>query len=90
MAATAWRKNCTVHDGITDGVWIHALRGKISNAVQLDEFVSLWLRLQAMVLYPGTHDSISWRWTFHGNYTSSSAYKAQFLGSMHAQHTSTV
>ncbi|PNT65131.1 hypothetical protein BRADI_4g37815v3 [Brachypodium distachyon] len=45
--AITTRKNRSVHDDITEGAWVCALRGKISNAVQLDEFVSLWLRLQA-------------------------------------------
>ncbi|XP_010233463.1 uncharacterized protein LOC104583303 [Brachypodium distachyon] len=84
------KKNHTVHDDLTDGAWIHALRGKISNEVQLDEFVSLWQRLQVVVLHPDTPDSITWRWTSDGIYTSSSAYKAQFLGSIHAQHINIV
>jgi hypothetical protein len=48
----------------------------------MSQFVNLWGLLQGTVLIPGTEDSISWTLTHSGTYTTVSAYKAQFMGSV--------
>ncbi|WVZ50139.1 hypothetical protein U9M48_001425 [Paspalum notatum var. saurae] len=49
--------------------------------MQIEEFVSLWIRLQQVHLQPEVEDGITWKWTSDGNYSSRSAYRAQFIGS---------
>jgi len=84
------RKNNSVAHELTNNTWIKSLRGKITTTVQIEEFVSLWIRLQQVHLQPETQDSISWKWTTDGTYTSSSAYRAQFLGSYRGHKTSLI
>ncbi|TVU13437.1 hypothetical protein EJB05_40493, partial [Eragrostis curvula] len=54
---------------------------RISTQQQLWEYVHLSAHIQNVVLQQGVRDTIIWRWTPNGSYTTSSAYKAQFHGS---------
>jgi hypothetical protein len=60
---------------------MHSLRGEITTAVHIEDFVSLWIRIQDVHLQQGTQDSITWRWTPDGAYSTRSAYRIQFKGS---------
>jgi hypothetical protein len=51
---------------------------------QVEEFISLWIRIQQVHLMPGTPNTIIWRWTSSGAYSSRSAYRIQFSGSYRA------
>ena len=42
------RKNRTVQQELNNNSWIRLLRGKITTATHLEEFVSLWLRVQGI------------------------------------------
>lgn len=46
----------------------------------LAEFVTLWNLLRNSELQPSQEDRITWKLIAHGEYTTSSAYKAQFIG----------
>lgn len=54
-------------------------KNKIMNTTQIEEFVSLWIRLQGVHLQPETANSISWKWAVDGQYSANAAYRAQFL-----------
>jgi hypothetical protein len=45
---------------------------------QMVEFISLWSMLDQVVL-SGQQDTIRWKWTADGCYSSRSAYQAQFI-----------
>ena len=74
-------KNKSVQQELHNYSWIRSLRGRITSAVQVEEFVSLWIRLQSIQLTPGVRDSIIWRWTADASYSTRSAYRIQFQGS---------
>ena len=75
------RKNRTVCQELQNGNWIRSLRTRITTSVQIQEFVALWFRIQEVQLTPDVQDSIVWRWTADGNYSTRSAYNIQFQGS---------
>lgn len=75
------RKNRSVQQELHNHAWIRALRGRITTATHVEEFVSLWIRLQNIQLQPGIQDSIVWKWTPDGKYSTRSAYQIQFQGS---------
>ena len=62
--------------------WMHSLRRKITSAVHIEEFVSLWIRIQDVHLQQGVQDSITSQWTQDGTYSTRSAYRIQFKGSL--------
>jgi mannosylglycoprotein endo-beta-mannosidase len=74
----AWRKNRTAAEELTNHHWTRGL-WRMSTADEIAEFILLWDKLQHIQLTDET-DSITWRWTAHGNYTSKSAYSVQFRG----------
>jgi len=71
----------TVRQKLHNGNWIRALRAHITTTTQLQEFVGLWTRLQNVQLQPDVQDTIIWKWTAEGAYSTSSAYMIQFRGS---------
>jgi hypothetical protein len=62
-------------------IGICSLRGRITSAVHIEEFISLWVRIQDVHLQQGVRDSIVWRWTSDGVYSIRSAYQIQCNGS---------
>ena len=64
------RKNKTVQQELQNKNWIRSLRGKITTATHIEEFVSLWIRIQNVQLLPGVRDSITWKWTSDGCYST--------------------
>jgi hypothetical protein len=75
------RKNRLVQQELQNNKWIRSFQGKITTATQVEEFVSLWLRIQNIHLLPHMQDSIAWKWTPDGVYSTQSAYRIQFQGS---------
>ena len=75
------RKHKTVAQDLANNSWISALQYKITNATQLEEFVSLWIRIQGVALNSEIDDSITWKWTPDDIYSARSAYRAQFIRS---------
>ena len=72
---------------LTNNFWISALQNKITNTTQLEEFVSLWIRIQGVFLNSKIEDSITWKWTPNGIYSARSAYWAHFIGSFRSFNT---
>ena len=75
------RKNRTVQQELCNDNWIRSLGHRITTATHVEEFVSLWIRIQDVHLTQGVKDSITWKWMADGNYSTCSAYRAQFRGS---------
>ena len=46
----------------------------------IEQFVKLWEMITEVHLVPGTPDSITWKFTKNGVYSSATAYRMQFLG----------
>jgi hypothetical protein len=61
-----WTRDLNLREGLTT-----------SHLLQL---VNLWLLISPTQLQQNEEDTISWNLTPHGKYTTSSAYKAQFIG----------
>jgi hypothetical protein len=55
------RKNKSVAQELSNNAWIEALRNKITTSTQIEEFVSLWIRIQHIHLQPDVADSITWK-----------------------------
>jgi hypothetical protein len=77
----ATKKNRTVNQEHRNNNWIRSLSGHITSATHVEEFVSLWIRIQDVHLLQGVPDSITWKWTPNGTYSTRSAYRMQFCGS---------
>ena len=75
------RKNRSVQHELWNNNWMRSLRGKITLPVHIEEFASLQIRIQDAHLQQGVRDSITWRWTPDGVYSTRSAYRIQFQGS---------
>lgn len=73
------RKNRTVKDAITDSKWIQDVDYDMTVNL-ISDFISLWDRLQPIILNPDEKDSITWHHTADGQYTARSAYYLQFVG----------
>ena len=52
----------------------------VTTTSQIQEFIGLWIKIQSVHLQPEVQDSITWKWTAYGNYSTRSAYRVQFRG----------
>jgi hypothetical protein len=87
--AISKRKNRSLKEGVIDNVWVQDLNFSSPDAITvelLDQIVTLWSIIQSVQLSPDVTDEITWKFTNHGEYTTSSAYKMQFLGSINANY----
>ena len=57
------RKNKSVAQELTNLAWIQSLRRKITTTTQVEEFVSLWIRIQQVSLQQDVEDTLVWKWT---------------------------
>jgi len=57
----ATRKNRTVQRELHSDNWMRSLRCHITTATHIEEFVSLWIRIQDVHLTQGVKDSITWK-----------------------------
>lgn len=73
----ATRKNITVYKALRNSSWIR-LCSPIDQGEEVTEFVSLWQAINNTHGLNDSDDTISWRWTADGQYTTSSAYQIQF------------
>jgi hypothetical protein len=81
LALLVKRKNISVQLELRNNSWIRLLSGRITTAIQVEEFVSPWIRIQNINLTPGVRDYIVWRWTADGTYSTKSTYRIQLRGS---------
>ena len=78
------RKNWTVLEALTDNAWVSQIN--LTPGISVDhlaQFTKLWAMTQDVALDQTTMDSISWHSTSSGEYSASSAYLLQFVGSTH-------
>ena len=73
------RRTRTVHEALTDRRWIHDITGPLTVPV-LVQFIQLVDALQGVALQPETPDRLLWKWTPSASYSTSSAYRAFFVG----------
>jgi hypothetical protein len=66
---------------LEDNNWIRAIR-HIFTREELLEYVKLWELLSSVNLNNVVNDSVVWRWRADGTYSTASAYKIQFQGSL--------
>ena len=52
-----------VEQEMRNNAWINVLCNKITTAIQLKEYVALWILLQDVSLQYEMQDIITWRWT---------------------------
>jgi len=79
------RKCRTVADALQNSSWIREIRNTTTLSItHLVEFVQLWGLVRQTVLQNGTQDTIKWKLSATGEYSTASAYKAQFLGTIAA------
>jgi hypothetical protein len=75
------RKKCTVAQALQNKSWVHNINMEATLTVQhIREYISLWMSLQDVNLHEHRVDSIVWNLTANGEYSSASAYEAQFFG----------
>ena len=78
------RKQRTLHEALQNKNWMRDLNlhHRSFSARHLLEYVQLWRATQSLVLHTNTEDTATWKFTPTGEYSSQSAYKAQFIGSI--------
>lgn len=70
-------------EALTDQRWIRDLNLQTNvTARHLQQFVAVSEFTQDVQLDAYIPDKIIWKWTANGEYSASSAYRAQFLGSV--------
>jgi hypothetical protein len=79
LYSLAWQKGNTVKEDLINQRWTRGL-WRMWIAEEMAEFVNLWGLLQDVQLSDHP-DSIRWKWTSNGLYSSKSAYTVQFQGS---------
>jgi hypothetical protein len=68
----------TVQQGLQNEAWVRDIAGELSvNAVI--QYLKLWVELQRVVIGDG-EDTIKWKWTTDGIFSSRTAYRAFFFG----------
>ena len=75
----AKRKNITVQKALQDNKWLEHI-SPVFSPTELHEYVLLWNAVQQVQLDESREDSIVWRWTADGEYTTKGAYRIQFQG----------
>jgi hypothetical protein len=73
------RKKITVHQALTTKKWIDHIYPPTTRE-EVTQFVRLWEAIRGVVRNESVEDTISWRWTADGEYTTKSAYQIQFVG----------
>lgn len=76
-------KNKSVKEALLENNWIRwiNLLGGLS-VEHIEQFCNLWEKIQAVHLHDDLADDIKWNLTANGLYSTASAYKAQFEGSI--------
>ncbi|WVZ62397.1 hypothetical protein U9M48_012153 [Paspalum notatum var. saurae] len=74
----AWRKKNKVSEELINLNWTRGL-WRMNSVQQMADFIKLWDLVQAVYL-SDAEDTIRWKWTADGVYSSKSAYLVQFNG----------
>uniref|UniRef100_A0A0D3HFF9 Uncharacterized protein n=1 Tax=Oryza barthii TaxID=65489 RepID=A0A0D3HFF9_9ORYZ len=78
-----WVIDSTVAEALLNKRWIQDITGALGMQAIL-EYLSLWPVMKSIQL-SDQEDSLHWRWETSGEYSSRSAYQAQFLGRIRFQ-----
>jgi hypothetical protein len=84
-------KKCSIYKAMEGDFWVSQIN--IRHGLSLDhlvQFTNLWEMLQSTTLVPNTTDTILWKLTNDGCYSSKSAYAMQFFGHTSSCMTSLV
>ncbi|KAE8812080.1 ribonuclease h protein [Hordeum vulgare] len=74
-------KGLTVAKALSDNFWVSQIKfTKGISASHIQEFATLWEKLQGVVLDHNTQDTITWKFMNNRSFSTSSAYKIQFEG----------
>lgn len=76
----AKRKKISVYNGLKENKWISRIL-PIQTPQEIHEYVELFEQIQMITRDHNSEDSIRWRWTADGEYSTQSAYLIQFEGS---------
>lgn len=63
------RKKLTVHMALQENRWINLIL-PLQNSQEVKEYVTLWEQVSRVQLQEEVDDSIRWRWTLDGEYTT--------------------
>jgi hypothetical protein len=75
------RKKCTIHKALENNFWVNQVNTEGGLTLEdIVQFAKLWGLLQEVILETNASDSIRWKLTNDGCYSSKSAYNLQFLG----------
>jgi hypothetical protein len=69
----------SVLNAVQNNKWIDHI-SPVRSATEIHEYVLLWNHVRRLQLDESSKDSIIWRWTVDGEYTTKSAYQVQFQG----------
>jgi hypothetical protein len=68
------RKKITVRQAVTNNKWIDHIYPPTSSQEEIRQFIRLWEVVRGTAFNDIEEDSITWRWTTDGEYTTRSAY----------------
>jgi hypothetical protein len=75
------KKRCTVRKALQNNFWVSQVNLQFGLTLEhITQFAKLWDKLSNIHINDDEQDTIIWKLTTHGNYSSSSAYKMQFEG----------
>lgn len=75
------RKNITVQEALTSNSWIRDINLlHLTSGDHLRQYVELWTLIHNRTPLGQQRDTITWKLTLTGEYTTKSAYRVQFLG----------
>ena len=78
------RKKWCIHDALLNNAWFHKIKMNEEFSIQhLHQFVNLWVQIHDFQLDNDLEDTITWTTSANGVYSAKSAYRAQFLGTIH-------
>lgn len=76
-----------MRQGKENDSWVGDLKLEANHLITVtlvEQLVALWTAVRDVQLDEEEPDQISWKFTPHGQYSASSAYKAQCIGKMQA------
>jgi len=74
-------KTISIRCALADGKWMRHFKGNLTQQA-ITQFTTLWNDLQSIQLTQAHDDSLTWRWTSNGQFSSSSAYAATLTASI--------
>jgi hypothetical protein len=79
----AWQKSYTVAQGLEAGRWKQGMQ-RITTREELTQYITLWTMI-GQVQRTDMPNKITWKFNANGRFSTSSAYRVQFIGS-YADH----